>query len=104
MYSRWRHGTDELGALLHRGERVAAAEQQLLDFFRDLLEDVAATGALRTEVPPEELAKCCIHALAAASSLPSEAATRRLVGVTLDGLRRPPSERRSPRVRGRARH
>jgi AcrR family transcriptional regulator len=103
-YSRQRHGTEELAALLHRGEQIAPAQQQLLDFFRDLLEDVAATGALRTDVPPDELAKYCIHALAAAGGFPSEAATRRLAGVTLDGLRPLPAARRPPRVHRRARH
>jgi AcrR family transcriptional regulator len=103
-YYRQRHGTEELAALLHRGEQIAAAQQQLLDFFRDLLEDVAATGALRTDVPPDELAKYCIHALAAAGSLPSEAAARRLAGVTLDGLRPLPPAGPPPRAHGRARH
>ena len=37
-----------------------------------------------------ELASYCLHALAAASSLPSAAAIRRLVTVTLAGLRPPP--------------
>jgi AcrR family transcriptional regulator len=83
------HGTEELGALLHRGEHVDRAQQQLLDLIRDLLTEVAATGDLRDDVPPEELARYCLHALSAASSLPSEAAVRRLVTVTLAGLRPP---------------
>lgn len=36
---------------------------------------------------PEELAALCVHALAAAASLPSGAAVRRLVDVVLAGLR-----------------
>ncbi|HEY3080374.1 MAG TPA: TetR/AcrR family transcriptional regulator [Chloroflexota bacterium] len=82
------HGT-ELAALLHRGEHVARAQQQLSDFIRDLLTDGAATGDLRDDVAPDELASYCLHALTAASSLPSKAAVRRLVTVTLAGLRPP---------------
>ncbi len=88
-YYRERHGTQAVGALLHRGEHVAEAHQQLLDLFRDVLSEVAATGRLRNDVAPDELASYCLHALSAASSLPSEDAVRRLVGVTLAGLRPP---------------
>jgi AcrR family transcriptional regulator len=82
------HGT-ELAALLHRGDHVARAQQQLSDFIRDLLTEGAETGELRDDVAPAELASYCLHALTAASSLPSKAAVRRLVTVTLAGLRRP---------------
>ncbi|MPZ60265.1 MAG: TetR family transcriptional regulator [Propionibacteriales bacterium] len=87
---RERHGTEELGALLHRGEHVTRTQQQLLDLFRDLLSEVAATGDLRDDVSPAELASYCLYALSAAGSLPSEAAVRSLVAVTLDGLRPQP--------------
>jgi AcrR family transcriptional regulator len=83
------HRGAELAALLHRGEHVARAQQQLIDLFRDLLTEVAATGELRDDVAPDELASYCLHALTAAGSLPSEAAVRRLVEVTLAGLRPP---------------
>jgi AcrR family transcriptional regulator len=79
------HGT-ELAALLHRGEHVARAQHQLRDFLRDLLGEAAETGALRDDVPPDELASYCLHALTAASGLPSKAAVRRLVTVILAGL------------------
>ena len=79
------HGT-ELAALLHRGEHVARAQQHLSDLIRDLLTEGAETGALRDDVAPDELASYCLHALGAASSLPSKAAVRRLVTVTLAGL------------------
>ena len=84
---RERHGTEELGELLHRGEEVAKAQQQLHDLFRDLLTEVAATGYLRDDVPVDELASYCLHGLGAASSMPSEAAVRRLVMVTIAALR-----------------
>jgi AcrR family transcriptional regulator len=81
------HGT-ELAALLHRGEHVLRAQQHLREFIRDLLAEGAKAGELRDDVAPEELATYCLHALTAAGSLPSKAAVRRLVTVTLAGLRR----------------
>jgi len=86
LMSHEHHGT-ELAAFLHRGEHVARAQQQLSDFIRDLVIEGAETGELRDDVAPEELASYCLHALTAASSLPSRAAVRRLVTVTLAGLR-----------------
>ncbi len=84
------HGT-ELAALLHRGEHIARAQHQLRDFIRDLVTEGAQTGDLRDDVAPDELASYCLHALTAASSLPSKAAVRRLVTVILAGLRPPPA-------------
>jgi AcrR family transcriptional regulator len=86
LISHEHHGT-ELAALLHRGEHVARAQQQLRDFIRDLLTEGAEAGHLRDDVAPDELASYCLHALTAASSLPSKAAVRRLVAVILAGLR-----------------
>ncbi len=85
---RKRHAT-ELAAFLHRNEHVARAQLHLTGIIRDLLIEAAQTGDVRGDVAPEELASYCLHALAAASSLPSEAAVRRLVAVTLAGLRPP---------------
>jgi AcrR family transcriptional regulator len=81
------HHNAELAAFLHRDEQVARAQQQLRDMIRDLLTEGAASGELRDDVAPDELANYCLHALTAASSLPSKAAVRRLVTVTLAGLR-----------------
>ena len=83
------HRDTELAAFLHRGEHVSQARQRLLDMIRDLLTDGAETGDIRDDVTPDELASYCLHALAAANSLPSKAAIRRLVKVTLAGLRPP---------------
>jgi AcrR family transcriptional regulator len=80
------HGT-ELTALLHRGEHIAQAHQHLSDFIRDLVAEAAKAGDIRDDVAPGELASYCLHALAAAGSLPSKAAVRRLVTVTLAGMR-----------------
>jgi len=82
------HGT-ELAAAVHRGEHLATAQLQLLGLFEDLIADAANTREVRDDVPPTELASYCLHALQAASSLPSEAAAHRLVTVTLAGLRAP---------------
>ncbi len=82
------HGT-ELIAMLHRGAHIDRAHQQLAGFIRDLLADAAKAGDIREDVTSEELASYCLHALTAASDLPSEAAVRRLVTVTLAGMRRP---------------
>ncbi len=82
------HGSD-LAASLHRGAHVARAHQQLGDFVRDLLREGAASGQVRDDVAPEELASYCLHAVAAARHLPSKAAVRRLVGVILAGLQPP---------------
>jgi AcrR family transcriptional regulator len=79
------HGT-ELAALLHQGEHVARAQQHLNDFIRSLLAEAAETGDVRDDVAPGELATYCLHALAAANTLPSKAAVRRLVTVTLAGV------------------
>jgi AcrR family transcriptional regulator len=85
LISHEHHGT-ELAALLHRGEHVARAQHELRDFIRDLVVEGAETGDLRDDVAPDELASYCLHALTAAGSLPSKAAVRRLVAVTLAGL------------------
>jgi AcrR family transcriptional regulator len=83
------HHDTELAALLHRDEQVTRAQQQLRGLLRDLLTEAAATGHIRDDVAPDELAGYCLYALTAAGSLPSKAAVRRLVTVTLAGLRRP---------------
>jgi AcrR family transcriptional regulator len=81
------HPGPELAALLHRGVHVTGAQQQVHDMIKGLLIEAAEAGYVRDDVASEELASYCIHALRAASSLPSKAAVRRLVAVTLAGLR-----------------
>jgi len=82
------HGT-EVATIMHGHEHVARAQQQLSDFIRDLLTEGAQNGNVRDDVAPDELASYCLHALAAAATLPSKAGVRRLVTVTLAGLRPP---------------
>jgi AcrR family transcriptional regulator len=83
------HHDAELAALLHRDERVVRAEEQLRAMVRELLADAVRTGDVRDDVPLDELATYCLHALAAASGLPSKTAIHRLVTVTLAGIRPP---------------
>jgi AcrR family transcriptional regulator len=77
----------ELAAFLHRDDRLAGAQHNLRSMIRDLVAEGAASGKLRDDVSPDELASYCLHALTAAGNLPSKAAVRRLVGVTLAGMR-----------------
>jgi len=80
------HGA-ELAAFVHRGEHLTRAHEQLGAFVRRLLTEAAAVGDVRVDVAPDELTSYCVHALAAAGSLPSKASVRRLVRVILAGLR-----------------
>lgn len=80
------HGT-ELAALLHRGEHFTRAEQHLNDFIADIITAGTTTGHVRDDIAAQELANYCLHALGAANTLTSKAAIRRLVMVTMSGLR-----------------
>jgi AcrR family transcriptional regulator len=86
--SRGDHDT-ELAAFLHRDEQVPRAQRQVRDMIRELLTEGAQAGDLRDDVAPDELASYCLHALSAAGGLRSKAAVRRLVTVTVAGLRPP---------------
>jgi len=83
------HRDTELAAFLHRDEQVVRAQQHLREMIEDLLTETVETGHIRDDVSPNELATYCLHALTAASDLRSKAAVRRLVAVTLAGLRLP---------------
>jgi AcrR family transcriptional regulator len=82
------HHEADFAALLHRDERVSRAQRHVQDMIHDLLVEGVKTGDVRDDVPPEELASYCVHALAGAGQR-SMAAVRRLVSVTLSGLRPP---------------
>lgn len=83
--SRGHHDT-ELAALMHRGSHVVGAEGKLREMIRDLVSEAVKAGDVRDDVAPGELAKYCVYALASAADLPTKAAVRRLVEVTLSGL------------------
>jgi hypothetical protein len=55
-----------LSASLHSHVRLAHAELQLHTLFRDLLREAADAGAVRDDVPADQLANYCRHALEAA--------------------------------------
>jgi AcrR family transcriptional regulator len=77
----------DLAAFLHRGTDLEPAQQKLLALVTDLLAQAAATGAVRTDTAPAQLASYALHALAAASDLPDEATVHRLVEMVTAGLR-----------------
>ena len=81
------HPEDALVAHLHGGAHVDRARDRLEALVAELIEDGAANGDIRLDVPAGELAQFALHALAVAGALHSKAAVRRLVGITLDGLR-----------------
>jgi len=74
-------------ALLHRGEHVQHAQEELDTMIRDLIKSGVKEGRVRRDVAADELATYCLHALLAAGSLPSRGAVQRLVQVVLSGLK-----------------
>ncbi|MEX0625283.1 MAG: TetR/AcrR family transcriptional regulator [Chloroflexota bacterium] len=84
------HHDTELAAFLHRDHQIAEAQGKLRSLIRGLLVEAARSGDVRTDIAPDELANYCLHALAAARSLPSRAAVGRLVAITLAGVRPQP--------------
>ncbi len=81
------HAGSDTAAQLHRSEHVAQAHGQLQQLIRELIADAAATGGVRADPSPDELANYCLHALGGAARLRSAAAVRRLVDLTLAALR-----------------
>ena len=81
------HHDRELAAFLHGDEKVVHAESRLRHIVRDLIVEAVNAGEVRGDVAPEELATYCLHALTAARGMRSKAEVRRLVSVTLAGLR-----------------
>jgi AcrR family transcriptional regulator len=82
---RRRHGDDELAAVLHRSPQVRKSQRQLHDLISALVADAAEAGAVRQDVPAEELASYCVHALTAAGDS-STTAIDRLVDVVRTGI------------------
>jgi hypothetical protein len=74
---------------LHRHRSAGDRPDQLVAIFADLIAEAAAAGAVRRDVPPDELAAYCISALEAASAATTPAALTRLVEVVWAGLARP---------------
>ncbi|WP_308257832.1 TetR/AcrR family transcriptional regulator [Pseudonocardia lacus] len=82
---RHQRGTD-LGAALHDTEHVRQARRRLVDFLRQLLDEAGRRGDVRRDVPVDDLAGYCLHALNAAGGLPDDDGVHRLVAVVLAGL------------------
>jgi len=95
----------ELASLLHRGEHVARAEQQLTEFVRDLLTEGAETGDLRDDVPPDEPTAATVPPAGSAISRHRSWPTSVAATSTNNPLSSPPrrtSRRRAPVVEARA--
>lgn len=87
-------GGSDLAPMLHPhpgapalgGGHLAEAHQHLSALVTELISERAGSGEIRDDIPAAELASYCLHALAAAESLPSAAAVQRLCAVVLAGL------------------
>jgi AcrR family transcriptional regulator len=84
---RRQHHAEDVAVALHHGEQARRGHRQLREFVRELVTAAAQAGEVRTDTDPDELAVYCLHALGAAGALDSEAAVRRLLTVTLSGLK-----------------
>ncbi len=78
------HGSPVV-ADLHTGSQTAKARDELHSFLSRLINEAAAAGEVRGDVPAAELAGYCISALAPTGHR-TRPATTRLVDVVLDGL------------------
>jgi AcrR family transcriptional regulator len=92
---RRRHGAGELAGVLHRTERVQALHRQLVELVAELASAAAREGAVRDDVPAQELAAFAIHALGAADDVRTDAALKRLVDLVWSGLTQPVNGRPS---------
>ncbi len=77
--------TGEIASFLHRGAHFTHAQEQVNALIRDLIVEGVAAGAVRSDLPPDELVGFCMRALTAAKS-PTKEVVLRLVLVILDGL------------------
>jgi AcrR family transcriptional regulator len=79
------HGR-ELAVLLHSDPQLDEAQRALHEMIGHVITDAVASGTVRDDIPPNELAGYCIHALEAAGHAPSEKSVTRLVTLTLAGM------------------
>ena len=79
------HGR-EFADLLHSDPQVDQSQRELHAMIRNLITDAIKSGTVRDDIPPNELASYCIHALNAAGHAPSEKSVARLVTLTLAGM------------------
>jgi hypothetical protein len=71
-------------------ETIEGHRRSVTDAIIGTTAKIVAAHGLASVTMSDELASYALHALSAASSLTSKAAVRRLVKVTLAGLRAPP--------------
>ncbi|MEV4715048.1 TetR/AcrR family transcriptional regulator [Micromonospora sp. NPDC049374] len=83
--SRHRQGGD-LAAALHRGDHATEAHARLHALLRELITDAAEAGQVRDDIPADELAAFCQHALSASATVTSDDGLHRLVRLTLTAL------------------
>lgn len=76
------HGSIVAPAMHQAGH--AAGHQQA--FLTELLAEAAGAGVVRSDVPPDELARYCLHALSAAAEANSIQAVERLAGLVIGAL------------------
>lgn len=74
----------------HESRHGMQAREHLHAMIAGLIAAGVAQGDLRDDVPADELSTYCLSAVGAAAVLRSQAAVRRLVDVTMAGLRREP--------------
>jgi AcrR family transcriptional regulator len=86
MAERSQKSGGDLVALVHQDKHVSKIEQQMHRFLADLIGQASKAGQVRTDIPPDELATYCLHALTAAGAGRSKASVQRLVAITLSGL------------------
>ena len=82
------HEPNVLAPALHQPQGTETPHQQLRKLLAELLAQCHATGDVRDDVPLEELANYCQHALDAATGLTTAAAVDRLVNLVWTGLQR----------------
>lgn len=92
------HQDKELAALMHGDGHVAQAQQRLQGMIGELLTEAVTAGEVRDDVEVDELASFCLHSLTAASRLRSKASVRRLLAVTMAGLRAEPAPALEPKA------
>lgn len=88
-YMTYERPSTELAAMLHTDSHVSHAQEHLQAFIKDLISTAAEHKQARADIPPQELATYCLHALGAARDLTSRAAVKRLLQLTLAALQGP---------------
>jgi AcrR family transcriptional regulator len=79
-------GLGELIAMLQQGENATRAERSLHDLLCGLIEDAAQQGAVRADIPADELAWFCLASVRTAQDLSSDAAVQRLLDLVRSAL------------------